>query len=216
MDSPSGDSTNSSFPALFVAKCLVANRLSPGISPYTQVRCEIHPKRFTIMWGGLSSTTSSVQHPLGCKSPCWLVLRIEFLCWFSSLSLEFSCTCSLNWVLTHADGPDADSTCWSGQTVTDVSPMSADVWNTPKKLARQTLAIGWPSAWCVPTFKHASIITNTMLNYLANSFYQLTRLRTSAGSQQQLKKQALLNVIFSHVYIHVQQHCMLSLRQVIP
>ncbi len=97
MDSPSGDSTNSSFPALFVAKCLVANRLSPGISPYTQVRCEIHPKRFTIMWGGLSSTTSSVQHPLGCKSPCWLVLRIEFLCWFSSLSLEFSCTCSLNW-----------------------------------------------------------------------------------------------------------------------
>ncbi len=25
----------------------------------------IHPKRFTIMWGGLSSTTTSVQHPLG-------------------------------------------------------------------------------------------------------------------------------------------------------
>ncbi len=24
----------------------------------------IHPKRFTIMWGGLSSTTTSVQHPL--------------------------------------------------------------------------------------------------------------------------------------------------------
>ncbi len=25
----------------------------------------VHPKRFTIMWGGLSSTTTSVQHPLG-------------------------------------------------------------------------------------------------------------------------------------------------------
>ncbi len=25
----------------------------------------LHPKRFTIMWGGLSSTTTSVQHPLG-------------------------------------------------------------------------------------------------------------------------------------------------------
>ncbi len=24
----------------------------------------VHPKHFTIMWGGLSSTTTSVQHPL--------------------------------------------------------------------------------------------------------------------------------------------------------
>ncbi len=24
----------------------------------------VHPKCFTIMWGGLSSTTTSVQHPL--------------------------------------------------------------------------------------------------------------------------------------------------------
>ncbi len=30
----------------------------------------VHPKRFTIMWGGLSSTTTSVQHPLGWCDGC--------------------------------------------------------------------------------------------------------------------------------------------------
>ncbi len=30
----------------------------------------VHPKRFTIMWGGLSSTTTSVQHPLGWCDSC--------------------------------------------------------------------------------------------------------------------------------------------------
>ncbi len=33
---------------------------------YSALLCiVVHPKRFTIMWGGLSSTTTSVQHPLG-------------------------------------------------------------------------------------------------------------------------------------------------------
>ncbi len=33
---------------------------------YSALLCiAVHPKRFTIMWGGLSSTTPSVQHPLG-------------------------------------------------------------------------------------------------------------------------------------------------------
>ncbi len=30
----------------------------------------VHPKRFTIMWGGLSSTTTSVQHPFGWCDGC--------------------------------------------------------------------------------------------------------------------------------------------------
>ncbi len=30
----------------------------------------VHPKRFTIMWGGLSWTTTSVQHPLGWCDGC--------------------------------------------------------------------------------------------------------------------------------------------------
>ncbi len=30
----------------------------------------VHPKRFTIMWGGLTSTTTSVQHPLGWCDGC--------------------------------------------------------------------------------------------------------------------------------------------------
>ncbi len=30
----------------------------------------VHPKHFTIMWGGLSSTTTSVQHPLGWYDGC--------------------------------------------------------------------------------------------------------------------------------------------------
>ncbi len=34
---------------------------------YSALLCiVVHPKRFTIIWGGLSSTTTSVQHPLGC------------------------------------------------------------------------------------------------------------------------------------------------------
>ncbi len=33
---------------------------------YSALLCiVVHPKRFTIIWGGLSSTTTSVQHPLG-------------------------------------------------------------------------------------------------------------------------------------------------------
>ncbi len=33
---------------------------------YSALLCiAVHPKRFTIMWGGLSSTTTSVQHPIG-------------------------------------------------------------------------------------------------------------------------------------------------------
>ncbi len=33
---------------------------------YSALLCiAVHPKRFTIMWGGLFSTTTSVQHPLG-------------------------------------------------------------------------------------------------------------------------------------------------------
>ncbi len=33
---------------------------------YSALLCiVVHPKRFTIIWGGLSSTTNSVQHPLG-------------------------------------------------------------------------------------------------------------------------------------------------------
>ncbi len=33
---------------------------------YSTLLCiTVHPKRFTIMWGGISSTTTSVQHPLG-------------------------------------------------------------------------------------------------------------------------------------------------------
>ncbi len=30
----------------------------------------VHPSAFTIMWGGLSSTTTSVQHPLGWCDGC--------------------------------------------------------------------------------------------------------------------------------------------------
>ncbi len=30
----------------------------------------VHPKHFAIMWGGLSSTTTSVQHPLGWCDGC--------------------------------------------------------------------------------------------------------------------------------------------------
>ncbi len=34
---------------------------------YSALLCiAVHPKHFTIMWGGLSSTTTSVQHSLGC------------------------------------------------------------------------------------------------------------------------------------------------------
>ncbi len=33
---------------------------------YSALLCiAVHPKRFTIIWGGLSSTTTSVQHPFG-------------------------------------------------------------------------------------------------------------------------------------------------------
>ncbi len=33
---------------------------------YSALLCiVVHPKHFTIIWGGLSSTTTSVQHPLG-------------------------------------------------------------------------------------------------------------------------------------------------------
>ncbi len=32
---------------------------------YSALCIAVHPKRFLIMWGGLSSTTASVQHPLG-------------------------------------------------------------------------------------------------------------------------------------------------------
>ncbi len=32
---------------------------------YSALCIAVHPKRFTIMWGGVSSTTTSVQHPLG-------------------------------------------------------------------------------------------------------------------------------------------------------
>ncbi len=31
----------------------------------------VHPKHFTVMWGGLYSTTTSVQHPLG-----WLLFGV--------------------------------------------------------------------------------------------------------------------------------------------
>ncbi len=38
---------------------------------YSTLLCiVVHPKRFTIMWGGLSSTTTSVQHPLGWCNGC--------------------------------------------------------------------------------------------------------------------------------------------------
>ncbi len=36
---------------------------------YSALLCiVVHPKSFTIIWGGLSSTTTSVQHPLGSHS----------------------------------------------------------------------------------------------------------------------------------------------------
>ncbi len=39
---------------------------------YSALLCiAVHPKRFTIMWGGLSSTTTSVQHPLGWCNGCY-------------------------------------------------------------------------------------------------------------------------------------------------
>ncbi len=37
---------------------------------YIYICIVVHPKRFTIMWGGLSSTTTSVQHPLGWCDGC--------------------------------------------------------------------------------------------------------------------------------------------------
>ncbi len=38
---------------------------------YSALLCiVVHPKHFTIMWGGLSSTTTSVQHPLGWCDGC--------------------------------------------------------------------------------------------------------------------------------------------------
>ncbi len=38
---------------------------------YSALLCiAVHPKRCTIMWGGLSSTTTSVQHPLGWCDGC--------------------------------------------------------------------------------------------------------------------------------------------------
>ncbi len=38
---------------------------------YSALLCiAVHPKRFTIMWGGLYSSTTSVQHPLGWCDGC--------------------------------------------------------------------------------------------------------------------------------------------------
>ncbi len=38
---------------------------------YSTLLCiAVHPKHFRIMWGGLSSTTTSVQHPLGWYDGC--------------------------------------------------------------------------------------------------------------------------------------------------
>ncbi len=38
---------------------------------YSVILCiAVYPKHFTIMWGGLSSTTTSVQHPLGWCDGC--------------------------------------------------------------------------------------------------------------------------------------------------
>ncbi len=38
---------------------------------YSALLCiAVHPNHFTIMWGGLSSTTTSVQHPLGWCGGC--------------------------------------------------------------------------------------------------------------------------------------------------
>ncbi len=51
---------------------------------YSALLCiAVHPKRFTIMWGGLSSTTISVQHPLGwsiCKSYNSLLALFDWAC----------------------------------------------------------------------------------------------------------------------------------------
>lgn len=58
----------------------------------------------------------------------------------------------------------------------------------------------WASDHCSTPFIHTFVITTT--TYLANSLYEFTRLRASAGLQQHLawaaENQALLNVIFSH------------------
>ncbi len=45
---------------------------------YSALLCiVVHPKHFTIMWRGLSSTTTSVQHPLGWCDGCHRTMAPE-------------------------------------------------------------------------------------------------------------------------------------------
>ncbi len=137
---------------------------------YSALLCiVVHPKRYTIMWGGLSSTTTSVQHPLGWCDGCHRTtpqVRSPHTSyrWRGERVIE-----TIKWMLS-----PHTSYRWRGERVIETikcmrSPHTSYRWRgervieTIKCMRSPNTSYRWRGEWVIETIKWMGIIRRSWM-----------------------------------------------------